>query len=412
MKVAALLLLFALTAHAAWPCSSRTLATAENGINVLAAADETATYYVLYTHGVYELHAVPFGTDTDTIVGALPQSGTIAALVASDPAEVFITVQMLSGGGVANVYAIDKSSGASRLVGTLTGGAMLAADSDQLYSGGYGEIDRLSKRGGATQRIANITPSSIGADDQFLYVIGATPQEETSWLWRIPKDGGAPQRITPASGPLAVSASYVWFQTSASSHAVVVRLDKTTLQTAVIYEHPTECFGAICPTFTALAADDERVIVGVITSPRGCGNGETWLVAGWGSTTIHSGYTIGAVLHGDDAVISTAGCFSLAAPRLDRVCLASLPTIHNVTPHELHAFGSTIVEVTGSNFARDAIVRFGDATITPLARDDSHLVLLLPIDTLASTQLTITNPDGATATTQIVTSALHRRAAR
>lgn len=76
----------------------------------------------------------------------------------------------------------------------------------------------------------------------------------------------------------------------------------------------------------------------------------------------------------------------------------SAPSISGFTPASGPIAGGTVVVISGANFQNDALVKFGSvAAVSTIFQSSSRLTAFAPAHPAADVVVTVTNPDGGTA---------------
>lgn len=81
-----------------------------------------------------------------------------------------------------------------------------------------------------------------------------------------------------------------------------------------------------------------------------------------------------------------------------RVVVTSTPEISSVTPGSGPPSGGTDVTITGADFRAGAVVRFGSVQATVLSLTATSITARTPASTAGTVSVSVTNPDGAAAT--------------
>lgn len=78
---------------------------------------------------------------------------------------------------------------------------------------------------------------------------------------------------------------------------------------------------------------------------------------------------------------------------------AAAPSIDSFTPANAPTTGGTVVLITGSGFQNDAVVKFGEVNaVSTIVHSSSSLSAFTPAHAAGTVTITVTNPDGQSAT--------------
>jgi len=99
-----------------------------------------------------------------------------------------------------------------------------------------------------------------------------------------------------------------------------------------------------------------------------------------------------------DVTVTTPGGTSLTSP-VDQYTYTALPTVTGINPTSGPASGGTTVTITGTNFSRDATVKFGSANgLNTIISSTTSMTATAPAGTAGTVDVTVTTGSGTSTT--------------